>query len=78
MPIPDPFDFPLSEAPTGEAWLPILDVCEQLSVSKWTVRRLIRAGELDAIRLQGFYRVSSLSLARFIEDSRVHLGDGDA
>jgi hypothetical protein len=63
----------LIEAPIEERWVPIAAVCETLSLDdEWLVARWIQAGELDAINLDGSYRVSTISLARFIHDRRVH------
>ena len=46
--------------------LSLREVADRLGVSQMTVRRLIRRGELIAVKVGGQYRVSEESLQRYI------------
>lgn len=51
-------------------YLTIAQVCARLNVSRWTVHRRIKSGELEAIKDGNgnrFVRISEESLARYIE-----------
>jgi len=50
-----------------ERLLKISDVAERLNVSRWTVSRLLDAGDLPSIMIKGCKRVRPSDLARFIE-----------
>ncbi len=47
-----------------------IEVAELLSVSPATVRRLIRGGELPAVRVGGQHRVSPDALAGYTRETR--------
>ncbi len=44
------------------------DVAEVLSVSPWTVRRMVEAGELPVVRFHRSVRVRAEDVARFIDE----------
>ena len=53
------------------------DVADVLGVHIATVRRLVKAGDLVAVRVGRSLRVTDDDLARFVEGNR-HAGSGDA
>lgn len=55
---------------TTENYVTIKEVRGRLNVSRWTVDRLIKTGELDAIKgagPKGLVRISETSLTSYIE-----------
>lgn len=49
-----------------------------LGVSRWTVRRMVEAGELDAIEVRGMLRIERASLERYIAEHRHGSGEGES
>jgi excisionase family DNA binding protein len=54
---------------TGDEWLTVADVADQLKVTAQTVQRWLRAGNLAGLNLGGKagYRIKTTDLERFIE-----------
>ena len=50
----------------GDSYLRVKDVAAKLDLSEYETRRLIRLGDLRAVRLRGSYRVPASALAEFI------------
>ena len=50
----------------------VAEVAEHMRVSNMTVYRLIKGGELPAIRVGKNYRIRGLDLVRYIEASSTH------
>lgn len=44
------------------------DVADRLGVSIFTIRRYIQSGKLDAVKLEGGYRVSRTALDHFLAE----------
>jgi len=44
------------------------DVADRLGVSIFTIRRYIQSGKLEAVKLDGGYRVSRTALDRFLSE----------
>jgi excisionase family DNA binding protein len=55
--------------------LTVREVAETMRVSNMTVYRLIRAGELPAIRVGKHFRIREHELADYLESQTVHGGD---
>jgi excisionase family DNA binding protein len=53
--------------------LSMSETARLLGISRWTVRRMIEEGELDAIHVRGMLRVERASVAAYIRDHR-HTG----
>lgn len=45
-------------------WLTLKDVCEIMGVSRWTVAKWIREGDLPMIKVGGEYRITKRSFER--------------
>lgn len=45
----------------------IKEACELLRVSDDTIRRMIKAGELDAVKVRGTWRIKKDSLDKYIK-----------
>ena len=54
----------------------VAEVAEVMRVSNMTVYRLIRAGELPALRVGKGYRIFEADLERFLEGRSVHVEGG--
>ena len=48
--------------------LSLREVADRLGVSEMTVRRLVKRGELVAVRVGGQYRISEENLQRYISE----------
>jgi excisionase family DNA binding protein len=59
------------DGPVGEPLMTVSEVAEQLRVSNMTVYRLIRAGDLAAIRVGKNYRIRRADLDAYLEASTV-------
>lgn len=55
--------------------LTVAEVAEMLRVSTMTVYRLIRTGELPAVRVGRSYRVKQADLERYLEEQMVRPDD---
>ena len=53
------------------------ETARTLAVSRWTVRRMIEAGELDAIEVRGMLRVERASVDRYITEHHHHSNGGE-
>jgi excisionase family DNA binding protein len=51
---------------TTDSLLSIAEAAKRLGVGKYTVRRLIRGGELRAFRIRTVLRISPLDLRRYL------------
>ena len=61
---------------TGEhPLLTVREVAETMRVSNMTVYRLIRAGDLPAIRVGKHFRIREHELTDYLESQTVHGGD---
>jgi len=54
-------------SPRGQEWFTLARVAKHFGRSIWTFRRLIKAGELEALRLPGGLNISHESLDRWVE-----------
>lgn len=64
-----------SNADAGRAdYISTGETAARLGVSRWTVRRMVQAGELDAIEVHGMLRVSQCSVETYIADHRHNRG----
>ena len=54
----------------------VAEVAEVMRVSNMTVYRLIRSGELPALRVGKGYRIFEADLQRFLEGRSVHVEGG--
>ena len=62
-----------------ERYLTLPEVAEQLKVSRRTVYRWIKSGDLDAYQFGREYRITESALKDFLEAHRFRAkGDGDA
>jgi excisionase family DNA binding protein len=55
------------------ALLTVSEVASAIRVSNMTVYRLIKSGELGAVRVGKGYRIRQGDLARFLDDRSVHV-----
>ena len=55
------------------ALLTVAEVASGMRVSNMTVYRLIKSGELPAVRVGKGYRIRESDLQRFLEDRSVHV-----
>ena len=55
--------------------LTMSETARLLGVSRWTVRRMVRENELDAIEVRGMLRVGRSSVERYVSQHR-HNSDG--
>ena len=55
------------------ALLTVAEVASGMRVSNMTVYRLIKSGELPAVRVGKGYRIRESDLRRFLEDRSVHV-----
>jgi excisionase family DNA binding protein len=62
-----------------ERYLTLPEVAEQLKVSRRTVYRWVKAGDLSAYKFANEYRITESDLKAFLEAHRFRVrGDGDA
>ena len=54
-------------------FLTVAEVAAMLRVSNMTVYRLIKSGELPAVRVGKGYRIRESELQRFLEERSVHV-----
>ena len=60
----------------GDRLLTVSEVAATMRVSNMTVYRLIRSGELPALRVGKGYRIFESDLERFLEGRSVHVEGG--
>lgn len=53
-----------------EAFYTVSDLADLLQVTRATIYRLIRSGDLEAIRVRRDYRISNHALAAYLYKSR--------
>ncbi len=58
------------------ALLTVAEVASGMRVSNMTVYRLIRSGELPAVRVGKGYRIRGLELQRFLDERSVRVEEG--
>lgn len=58
---------------TGGGLLTVAEVAATMRVSNMTVYRLIKNGELPAVRVGKNYRLRDADLLRFLEERSVHV-----
>jgi putative molybdopterin biosynthesis protein len=58
----------------NETWYTPDQVAERLQVSAFTVRRLLRDGDLRGVRIRGQWRIGEKDIEAFIEKHRRHEG----
>ena len=58
------------------ALLTVAEVAAGMRVSNMTVYRLIKSGELPAVRVGKGYRIRESELQRFLEERSVHVEGG--
>ena len=62
-----------------ERYLTLPEVAEQLKVSRRTVYRWVKAGDLSAFKFASEYRITESDLKAFLEAHRFHaMGEDDA
>lgn len=62
-----------------ETYFTVEEVAERFKVSHMTVYRWIKAGELDAYKIGGEFRITEAAIERFLEAHRFRArGEGDA
>ena len=59
----------------GEPLLTVGEVAAIMRVSNMTVYRLIKAGQLSAIRVGKNYRLRRADVERYLNDRAVHFGE---
>jgi excisionase family DNA binding protein len=65
------------EAPVTGSLLTVAEVAGVLRVSSMTVYRLIKAGELPAIRIGKSFRIQQRNLQAFLADGVVHADESN-
>lgn len=63
--------------PLSEPLLTVAEVADALRVSNMTVYRLIKAGELPALRVGRNYRIRSTDLERFVASGSVAVDEAN-
>jgi excisionase family DNA binding protein len=59
-----------------ERLLTVIEVARSMRVSNMTVYRLIKAGDIDAIRVGRNLRIRSSEIDRFLDDKSLSSGTG--
>jgi excisionase family DNA binding protein len=67
----------MTEGRFGEPLLTVGEVAEVMRVSNMTVYRLIKAGQLSAIRVGKNYRIRRTDIDRYLRERSVNVGGGD-
>jgi excisionase family DNA binding protein len=60
----------------GEPLLTVGEVASTMRVSNMTIYRLIKSGQLPAIRVGKNYRVRESDMNRYLSERSVHPGEG--
>ena len=55
----------------GKEWLSVADVCEYLDVSAFVVTRVLRSGELPAVKVGREWRVARLDFEDWLNAQRL-------
>jgi excisionase family DNA binding protein len=59
----------------GEPLLTVAEVANMMRVSNMTVYRLIKSGQLSALRVGKNYRIRRADMDRYLSDRAVHIED---
>lgn len=54
----------------GKDWLSVADICEYMDVSPFVVTRLLRAGDLPAVKVGREWRVSAIDFEAWLNAQR--------
>lgn len=57
-------------------YLTIAEACKVLRTSRWTIRRLLDSGKLEAIKVGRRVRITRASVERYIAQQTVSAGVG--
>ena len=60
--------------PAGQAFLTVAEVASMLRVSNMTVYRLVKAGDLRAVRVGKSYRLTAADVDRYLADRYTEAG----
>lgn len=55
----------------GKDWLSVADVCEYMGVSPFVVTRVLRAGELPAVKMGREWRIARLDFEDWLNAQRL-------
>ena len=55
----------------GKDWLSVADICEYMDVSPFVVTRVLRSGELPAVKMGREWRVSRLDFEDWLNAQRL-------
>lgn len=61
--------------PQGSRWFTVQEVAQQFQVHIQTVRRLIRRGDIEAIKFGGEFRISEKALYEYTERQKQRQGE---
>lgn len=65
----------MSKSYVGEPLLTVSEVASMMRVSNMTVYRLIKAGDLPALRVGKNYRIRASDVERYLDERAVGRGD---
>jgi excisionase family DNA binding protein len=65
----------MSKSYVGESLLTVSEVASMMRVSNMTVYRLIKAGDLPALRVGKNYRIRASDVDRYLDERAVGRGD---
>lgn len=54
----------------AKEWLSVADICEYMDVSPFVVTRMIRAGQLPAVKFGREWRISAADFEDYLNDQR--------
>lgn len=66
----------MSQRDFGEPLLTVGEVAQTMRVSNMTVYRLIKSGQLSAIRVGKNYRIRRSDVEKYLTERSVNIGDG--
>lgn len=55
----------------GKDWLSVADVCEYMGVSPFVVTRVLRAGDLPAVKIGREWRISRIDFEDWLNEQRL-------
>jgi excisionase family DNA binding protein len=55
----------------GKDWLSVADVCEYMDVSPFVVTRVLRAGDLPAVKIGREWRISRIDFEDWLNEQRL-------
>jgi excisionase family DNA binding protein len=56
----------------GKDWLSVADVCEYMGVSPFVVTRVLRAGDLPAVKIGREWRISRVDFEDWLNEQRLN------